>query len=473
MKAGHFIELALLFFYPISCAGNTDRVNSASNNIDTTLIVKTSVADTFTTGKVITQVSCLGDATETYALYLPENSNNEALPVIYFFDPHGDGELPLNKYKALADRYHYILIGSNKSKNGNNFTDGDRTWNLLSDDLKARLSINENRLYTCGFSGGAKVATYLALHHPEIKGVIANGAGLPDIMNAGNFNFSYTAIAGEGDMNMTDLVAITSGLDKTKTRHRIIFFDGIHEWAPENTMNIAFEGFNLDAMQENLISRNDTLIHHFITENKKRIADYVNAHQFLKAQEVCKYSISMLDDVSAEVDWFNKKEVFLTGNAIYQKQALAAQNLLQKEQHIKETYQQQFQQGDMNYWTQTIADVKSKAKAPTPEGAMYQRLEAYLSLAFYSISNQLINGQQNKEAQHFVTLYKMVDATNSEAWYFSAILNARNNDSKAATNDLLNAIALGFRDKTRLMQQVEFKNQNAPINLGEIENKIK
>ena len=75
----------------------------------------------------------------------------------------------------------------------------------------------------------------------------------PILTDAGNFNFSFTAIAGEGDMNMTDLVAITNGLDKTQTRHRIIFFDGIHEWAPENTMNIAFAGLQLDAMQQKLI----------------------------------------------------------------------------------------------------------------------------------------------------------------------------------------------------------------------------
>ena len=48
--------------------------------------------------------------------------------------------------------------------------------------------------------------------------------------------------------------------------------------------------------------------------------------------------------------------------------------------------------------------------------------------------------------------------SNSEAWYFSAILNARINDPKATENDLLKAVENGFTDKTRMEQQPEFQN---------------
>ena len=154
-----------------------------------------------------------------------------------------------------------------------------------------------------------------------------------------------------------------------------------------------------------------------------------------------------------------------------EKQWQAKQNLLVTEQNTKATYMQQFKQGDMNYWTNTISGLQSNAKVKTAEGAMYQRLLAYLSLAFYSISNQLITGNRNKDAQYFVELYKMADATNSEAWYFSAIMNGRNNNAKAAEDDLLKAIANGFNDKNRMMQQPEF--QNPQINLSEIGSKMK
>ncbi|MGH2564462.1 MAG: hypothetical protein ACRDE5_08115, partial [Ginsengibacter sp.] len=238
MKASELVRLVIPLFYFISCAGKNQN-ETANKDIDTTIIQTVNAVDTFQPGKIITNAVCKNDPTQSYALYIPSKGSNDPLPVVYFFDPQGNGSLPLSKYKELANSYNFILIGSNNSKNGNDFSTSENIWNILFDDTQKRLKINSNRVYVCGFSGGAKVATYIALNHNQIKGVIANGAGLPEITNAGNFSFSFTAIAGEGDLNMTDLVAITNGLDQTQTRHRIIFFDGIHEWAPEKTMDIA------------------------------------------------------------------------------------------------------------------------------------------------------------------------------------------------------------------------------------------
>ena len=115
--------------------------------------------------------------------------------------------------------------------------------------------------------------------------------------------------------------------------------------------------------------------------------------------------------------------------------------------------------------------MKAKARLKNVEAQMYQRLQAYLSLAFYSISNQMINRDENKVAEFFVALYKMADPTNSEAWYFSAILDARKNDASQTKKDLEKAIALGFNDKKRLMQQPEFAKEN--IDLNEIGKQVK
>ncbi len=78
------------------------------------------------------------------------------------------------------------------------------------------------------------------------------------------FRFSFTAIAGEGDMNMTDLVATNEALEKTGTRHRILFFAGKHEWAPEATMRIAFEGLQFDAMRAGVIAKDGAAIEGYI-----------------------------------------------------------------------------------------------------------------------------------------------------------------------------------------------------------------
>ena len=411
---------------------------------------------TFQPGQLTNPVTCKADPTQSYAVYIPVKGNSQPLPIIYFFDPHADGALPLNKYKALADAYGFILVGSNNSKNGNDWATTENIWRRLADDTKSRLKIDPRRVYTCGFSGGAKVASYIALQHPGITGVIAGGAGLPDGTPAGDFPFSFTAIAGEGDMNLTELEALNGELDKTRTRHRFIHFDGRHEWAPENVMHLAFAGLQFDAMRAALIPKSD--INSYITKSKERLAADYKAGQLIKAGQECQLSIDLLDGLTAEVGWFKKEAASLAGDAKYQQQRQQQQYLLVREQNTKEEYMQHFRQGDIPYWTATIADLQAKAGARTAETGMYQRLLAYLSLAFYSFSNRLIGAGQNDEARYFVELYKKADPTNSEAWYFSAILHARAGEIHAAKDDLGTATKKGFRDKDRLQRQPEFQN---------------
>jgi dienelactone hydrolase len=432
------------------------------------------VWSTAQTRKIIDSIICKSDQSQSYAAYAPEIASRMALPVIYFFDPHGNGALPLSKYKILADRYGFILIGSNNSKNGNDWSTTEYIWKHLFEDTKQRFKINGDQLYTCGFSGGAKVASYLALKYRIVKGVIANGAGLPDGSPAGNFDFSFTAVAGDGDMNLTELLALNKDLDKTKTRHRLIVFDGKHEWIPQNGMNQAFAGLRIDAMEQSLIPKDGSFLNKYIGNSKKRIDSLYKLNQLVKAGQECLFTIRVLEGVAKDqIAWFQDKLSVLEHNKMYQHELETQASLLQREEQTKTEYMQHLQQNDMGYWVNTIKDLQIKTNKKTAETGMYLRLLAYLSLAFYSISNHLINSNVNDAAAHYVELYKLADPSNSEAWYFSAILHARSGRNQAAENDLLKSVDAGFRDRVRMRQQAEFKNQSPAINFSLIENKMR
>ena len=414
-------------------------------------------------------VRCSTDPAQSYALYIPAKGNKAAMPVAYCFDPHGSGILPVRKYKALADAYGFILVGSNNSKNGNDWATTETIWQQLAADTRSRLKIDSRRVYTIGFSGGAKVASYVAIQHPGIAGVIAGGAGLPDGVAAGDFQFSFTAIAGQGDMNLTELVALSDALEKTRTRHRLILFDGKHEWAPVNTMGLAFAGLQFDAMRAGVIPKDNLAINAYVAGSKKRLRAYQLTSQLIKAAQECNLSISALDGLSRQMAWFRQQAAALAANPEYLSQRQGQQDLLTTEQNTKAEYMQHFQQGDDAYWTLTIHDLQTKSVGHTATEQMYQRLLAYLSLAFYSISNQLIAGNDNVQARRFVELYKLADPTNSEAWYFSAVLNAREGKGHEAEADLLKADGYGFRDKTRFLQQPEFQRLNPKLDEEKIE----
>lgn len=414
-------------------------------------------------------VRCSTDPSQTYALYIPAKGNREAMPLVYCFDPHGAGILPVRKYKALADAYGFILVGSNNSHNGNDWAKTETIWQNLSTDTRKRLNIDNRRVYTIGFSGGAKVASYIAIQHQGIAGVIAGGAGLPDGVSAGDFPFTFTAIAGQGDMNLTELVGISEALDKTQTRHRLILFDGKHEWAPVNTMGLAFAGLQFDAMRSGVIPKNRQALALYIANSKKRLRAYLMTSQLIKASQECNLSIADLDGVSLQVNWFRAQSAALAKNPVYQGQIQDQQILLTTEQNTKAEYMQHFQQGDDAWWSNTIHDLQTRSIGHTPVAQMYQRLLAYLSLAFYSISNQMIGSGDNAQARHFVELYKVVDPGNSEAWYFSAILNARDGKEPETEADILRAEKCGFRDKARLEQQADFQRLSPKLDMDKLQ----
>ena len=406
-------------------------------------------------GKVTDSVICRADPTQSYALYVPAKAG--LLPVIYFFDPHGSGALPLNKYRQLAETYGFILVGSNNSKNGNDWSTTEKIWQALAADTKSRLKIDASRIYTCGFSGGARAAGFVAIQHPGIRGVIAGGAGLPDGAGADNFDFSFTAIAGEGDMNLTELVGISGELDKTHTRHRLLLFAGKHEWAPEGTMDRAFAGLQLDAMAQGRLPKEQLFVDQYVKKSKARLAADISAGDLLKAERECTVSVSCLDGVDKQADWFRQQGKSIAGSPKFNQQQQQERSLLAREESTRAGYMQHFQQVDTRYWDGVIADLNTKAAPGRPDAAMYQRLQAWLSLAFYSMSNRCIGSNANDQGRYFVDLYKKVDPANSEAWYFSAVLNARGGQQQAAFGDLEKAAALGFDDDRRLHQQPEFR----------------
>lgn len=225
-------------------------------------------------------------------------------------------------------------------------------------------------------------------------------------------------------------------------------------------MNNAFAGWQFDAMRDGLIPKDNKFIGQYIAKSKARLNTLYSSGQLIKAGQECNLSASQLDGLTTETAWFKQQMASLTNDPQYRQQRQTEDALLIKENNTKSEYMQHFQQADgrtAQYWTATINELQAKVTRKTDESAMYQRLLAYLSLAFYSFSNHLINSNDNESARHFVELYKQADPTNSEAWYFSAILDARAHNTQAAKKDLTAAVKNGFRDKDRAAHQPEFK----------------
>jgi len=211
----------------------------------------------FPRGQIVDDVKCTTDESQSYALYLPSNySSDKAWSVVLAFDPAARGRLAVSRFLAAAEEYGYIVAGSNNSRNG--------AWDAslaairaMPADLDTRFSIDKKRVYTAGLSGGARVAMQVALASGKIAGVIASSAGFPDAQPRKSVPFVVFGTAGTDDFNYREMRALDRALT---TPHRVVIFEGGHEWLSSKLAGEALEWMELQAMKSGLRPRDETLV---------------------------------------------------------------------------------------------------------------------------------------------------------------------------------------------------------------------
>ena len=218
--------------------------------------------DQLSPGIVVPKVVCSGDAQQSYALYLPSSySPHKRWPIIYIFDPGARGQVAVETVRAAAEKYGYVVVGSNNSHNGSDASSTGAA-NALWQDTQQRFSIDERRRYFAGMSGGARVATALAMSCKGcVAGVIANAAGFPPGRSPSSaLTFAYFAAVGNADFNFGEFVDLRPVLEESGMQYRIRVFEGQHGWAPPEVWLDALNWMDLQAMRSGAIPRDQDRI---------------------------------------------------------------------------------------------------------------------------------------------------------------------------------------------------------------------
>ena len=131
-------------------------------------------------GKIINKIYCRDDNEYSYALFLPSvYSKEKKWPIIFGLDPGARGRIPVEKFRAAAEKYGYIVVGSNNARNGP-WKDFVLPVQVTWADIQGRFQVDPDRIYATGFSGGARGAVVFPFAvKKKLAGIIACGAGLP------------------------------------------------------------------------------------------------------------------------------------------------------------------------------------------------------------------------------------------------------------------------------------------------------
>ncbi len=244
------------------------------------MAIVTTLSQTVPTGTIVDEVTCLADASQSYALYLPSRYTPErAWPVLFAFHPAARGRAMVEKYAAAAEQYGFIVAGSNNSRNG--------PWELqraavvaMPADVARRFSVDPKRVYLTGMSGGARVALEVALAKNDVAGVIASSAGYPDGQTRSRLPFPIFSTAGSEDFNYLEMRLLDR---KLATPHRLAIFDGGHTLPPDSVAREAIEWLELQAMKSGRRARDEPLIDRLLEKRRAAVAaatsDVITVHR--------------------------------------------------------------------------------------------------------------------------------------------------------------------------------------------------
>lgn len=457
----------LFFILLISCSSVPDAQREiAAIPSETIAVIHYPV--NFRKGEVIKRVVCAellksskdinaGTDSVTYALYLPSTySKHKKYPVIFLFDPSGDGSLPIEIYKNLAEKYGYILAASNDSKNGMSLELNKEIIRIFMSDVEQRFSINPQRVYTGGFSGGSRVASSVAIVNRGIAGVMAMGAGFPSLNEPIKNSFNYIGFAGDKDFNMNEMIGLISSMDNSPLRHQLIIFNGKHEWAPLSIAEDAFVWFDISAMKDGIIPKNDTLINKFLDKNTQSLREEEKKNHPYEALACCKKVINYLDgfaDVTSfknEMEELNKSESLRKINA--EKEKIAKEEI-----KLQSEYRKYFVIKDFNWWKNEIGKIKRGTKDKNKElASMNDRMLSYLSLVVYMNASAVLEADDLPHAESYLKLYELIDPPNPEHQYLFAVIYAKQKNDALTINALKKAITLGFKDANRVSNNPAF-----------------
>jgi hypothetical protein len=413
-------------------------------------------------GVVIDSVICSDDSSQIYSIYLPTNyDTTKKWPIIYFFDPHGVGNLPVKLYKDLAEKYGFVIAGTYNSKNGMQWNASEKAAEAFMKDTWVRLSEDNNRLYTFGFSGGAKVASMVAIADGGIAGVVACGGGFPEEHPPLKQPFTFISFVGNKDFNNVQVKQLDKLLDTTNLSHQLIVYNGKHQWPPVSVAEQAFQWLDADAMRMKTIPKNDSLIRYlklqFIAEatdwhkKKNMVQEYYTYKKMLNflrdLDDMGKYASTVHDFENSDAleKYFKDERTF---------ESEEAQEILEFRVHMGKM--------DEKWWDTKITTMQKLIKKDTtsPVALQTQRMLGYLSLVMYMGASGELNQHNYPAASYFNGLYALVDPTNPEHCYIEADLLMNSNQPDKALASLKEAVKLGFRDSKRLQNDAFFSTQH-------------
>jgi predicted esterase len=431
------------------------------------LATPAAAADGLAPGVLVERVLLPDHPEESYALYLPSRySPSRPTPILYGFDPRARGRVPVERFQAAAERYGWAVAGSNASRNGIAVTDIVRR---LWDDTHRRLAIDDRRVYMTGFSGGARVASGLALAaRGLVAGVVAFGAGFPSGARAGkDVPFVLFGGAGRDDFNLPEMRQLAADLDAAAAANRLEIWEGGHEWAPPELCTLSVEWLELSAMRAGTRARDDALVERWALRDAERAHRHEATGAIVEAADAFD---SLVEDFRGlrDTSAYAEAAARLRRSRAY-KDAVRAQGVDDRQQgRLMDDLGTAIQQlmGDedgrlaaLPRLRGTIADLRraSEKQDPGREGHVARRALGGAWIQALEASSSLRARKEYRRAAEALALAGEIRPMATGQLYELARLHSLAGQERPAMQALEQAIGSGFRDVEAMLSEPDLE----------------
>jgi predicted esterase len=187
------------------------------------------------------RVVCLANPSQDYQLSLPKSYRpGTPAPILYCFDANANGRGFVNRYKPLVEKHGWIVAASLKARNGPSEPIKEAIDAILR-DTEWRLSLHGKKRFGTGFSGGARMSSWLIYDNAtKSQGLICLGALFAPGVKP-QPKMPIAVLVGDSDPNLREMQAIQKRLTDFDAPQHYKSFPGGHVIAPAELLQEAVD----------------------------------------------------------------------------------------------------------------------------------------------------------------------------------------------------------------------------------------
>lgn len=417
-----------------------------------TAILLRSVIVSAQTDAILT-IKCDADSTQSYSVCLPPNyTPTQKYPVLFMFDPAARGKFAAGLYKKAPADYGFIIIASNNSRNGP-MNVSLNVANAIFTDAFKKYSIDNSHIYLTGFSGGARVATIIALQANGIAGVIACGASFGEPIPKTKLSWTFAGIAGTQDFNYVEMQQTLQQMQGTGSISSLQTFNGPHRWPPEDVFYSQLLWSYLlhrKSANDSLLVKYKSLIDDLLSKSSSTITKANLYRQYLAVATNVNYNEKLKELEASQVysdETTKAKQMIVKESAYQQKLGEAFQAITTNSDNIK----------PKSWWKGELATLnKLLLSSNSADGEYMYRQKAFITANAGESFGNYLSAKRYDIAAELLTVSEVFEADNPQTYYRHALLAAVTKDEGNAIYYLQQAVKHGFTNKGQMHNEANF-----------------